>query len=435
LTGDGSAKIDPMALNLLPLLGTSREVRDYFFKPLTQVLTSGLSFRQCPRVSDPEWIYAGVERVVASVRSGREFLQNFFKWLPGGIALSPYFKALHSPRRLEKVAEVDALVRAVADQTLPNALPQFPELDGFAVYAGDGHYVEHATHDPKTGETFWPTGYFFAMDIKTQTLRLLGLADAKSRKKEHDMRALKRFDREELRQGAPVGDRVMWVWDKAAIDLPFWQKAKQCGVYFLCLKKENQCLERVREREIDFAQKINEGVQWDHVVMDRQGIQVREIGFYNPQDGLHYIYLTSEMTLEPGLLVLLYTCRWGIEKIFDETKNKFNQKKSWATSEAAKKTQAHFMCLAHNLTLLLEHRLELDHGIRQEAELRRKQKRQEVLVQSSQEWGQPRPWLYSLLRRFSQASFKLVRWLWCHWKINTSLPTALAQLRLLYAKL
>jgi hypothetical protein len=196
-------------------------------------------------------LYAGVERVVSSVRSGREFLQNFFKWLPGGMALSPYFKALKSPWRLEKVA----------DQTLPNALPRFPELDGFSVYAGDGHYVEHAIYDPKTGETFWPTGYFFAMDIKTQTLRMLGLADAKSRKKEHHMRALKRFDRGELRQRATVGDRVMWVWGKAAIDLPFWQKAKQGGVYFLCLKKGNQCLERVKEREIDFAQKINEGVQ------------------------------------------------------------------------------------------------------------------------------------------------------------------------------
>jgi hypothetical protein len=82
------------------------------------------------------------------------------------------------------------------------------------------------------------------------------------------------------------------------------------------------------------------------MVMDRQSMAVREIGFYHPNEGRHYIYLTSEMTLEPGLLVLLYTNRWGIEKIFDETKNKFNQQKTWATSEAAKKTQAHFMCLA-----------------------------------------------------------------------------------------
>ena len=111
------------------------------------------------------------------------------------------------------------------------------------------------------------------MDLKTQTLRSLCVADSKGRKKEHDMRALKRFDREELRQGAAAKRKVIWVWDKAAVDLNFWKKSKQSGVYFLCMKKENQCLERVKEREIDFEQKINEGVQWDHVVVDRRGIR------------------------------------------------------------------------------------------------------------------------------------------------------------------
>ena len=40
----------------------------------------------------------------------------------------------------------------------------------------------------------------------------------------------------------------------------------------------------------------------------------------NPCDGKVYVYLTSEMTLAPGLLVLLYKTRWEIEKVFDETK-------------------------------------------------------------------------------------------------------------------
>ncbi len=435
LTEGGGPKIAPMAQLIDPQAGTSSEVRDFFFQPLTEVLESGIGFRKCLTLSDPEWIYSGVERVLSSVRSGREFLQCFFKWLPSGIAVSPYFKALNSPRREEKVAQVDGLLRQFADQRLPNPFKIFPELDGFELYAGDGHYVKNATHDPKTGETHWPTGHFFAMDLKTQTLRSLCPADAKGRKKEHDMRALKRLDRDQLRQGAPVKTKVLWVWDKAAIDLNFWKKSKQSGVYFLCLKKENQCTEIVKEREIDFEQKINEGVQWDHLVVDRRGIQVREIGFCNPSEGMHYVYQTSEMTLPPGLLALLYTTRWGIEKIFDETKTKFNEQKSWATSEAAKKTQAHFVCMAHNLTLLLEQRLDSEHGIRNEAEIQRKQKREEALVQELEKQEESRPWLYSLLRRFSQTTFKLVRWLRSHWKINTSLPDALAQLNLLYAKL
>lgn len=143
--------------------------------------------------------------------------------------MGPYFKVLRSARRTTKVGEVAALVRARADQKLPNGLEAFAELKDFAVYAGDGHYLVHATHDPKTEETHWPTGFFFAMDLKTQTLRLLALADAKGRKKEHDLRALKRLEREQLRQAAPVGTKVLWVWDKAGLIYLFGNKPSKPG--------------------------------------------------------------------------------------------------------------------------------------------------------------------------------------------------------------
>ena len=435
LTGTGWPKIDPMAHILNPPLGTFNEVREFFFEPLTEVLESGIEFRKCQFLSDPEWIRSGVERVISPVKSGREYLQSFFKWVSSGIALNPYFNALKSPRRKKKVAEVDELLRQLIDGRLPNPFAIFPELDRFDLYAGDGTYLNNATHDPITGETHWPTGYFFAMDLKTQTLRLLDLADAKGRKKEHDMRALKRLDRHALRQGAAIKRKVLWAWDKAAVDLAFWKKSKQSGVYFISLKKENQCFEIVKEKEIDFSQKINEGVEWDHIVVDRRGIEVREIGFYNPETGMHYIYQTSEMTLQPGLLALIYTHRWGIEKIFDEVKNKFQEKKAWATSVAAKKSQAHFLCMAHNLMLLLDYRLKNEKDVVNESEIRRKEKREEEIIKKLEAEGSQRPWLYRFLaQRFTQFSQKLIRWLLSHWNLTTPLHIATARLKLNYAK-
>ncbi len=41
-----------------------------------------------------------------------------------------------------------------------SSLSQFESLASFDLYAGDGHYLEHATHDPMIGETRWPTGHF-----------------------------------------------------------------------------------------------------------------------------------------------------------------------------------------------------------------------------------------------------------------------------------
>ena len=41
-----------------------------------------------------------------------------------------------------------------------------------------------------------------------------------------------------------------------------------------------------------------------------------------------HVYLTSEMTLEPGMLALLYKTCCKTEKVLDEPKTKLAQKKS-----------------------------------------------------------------------------------------------------------
>jgi hypothetical protein len=170
------------------------------------------------------------------------------------------------------------------------------------------------------------------------------------------------------------------------------------------------------------------------VVTDRCGLRVREITFCNPCDGAVYVYLTSEMTLEPGLLVLLYKTRWEIEKVFDETKTKLQEKKSWATTTTAKAMQAQFVAIVHNLLLLLQD-WQQQHGVENTAELQRRQKRLAQQQTELQQTGQTLPLIYTLLQRFTQATFKLIRWLRAHWHQPTSLTQALLQLRSLYAKL
>ena len=248
------------------------------------------------------------------------------------------------------------------------------------------------------------------------------------------MRALKRQSVAQLRQGAGKGRKVLWVWDKAGVDLAFWQERKASGIYFLSQRKAGMCLELEQEREIDFTQPINQGVQSDRVVKDRRGLRVREITFENPCDGKVYVYLTNEMTLEPGLLVLLYKTRWEIEKVFDETKTKLQEKKSWATSVTAKEMQAHFVALVHNLLLLVQDRHE-QQGVTHTAEAERKQQRQEQQEKALAEKRQTLPLIYTTLRRFTQAPYKLIRWLRVHWHLPTSLTQALLQLQRLYATL
>jgi len=419
--------------NHVPTTGTS-EVRNQFLTPLQAAYDQTTARRQCPVESDWAWLLKGVERVISTGRSGRDFLQMFQLSWPQPMAVGTYFETLDSPRRLAMVAECSQHLRQQVDVARPSPLSAYAQLEDFEVYAGDGHYLAAATHDLTHAGTAWPTGHFFALNLKSQSLFPLTLADQTERKMEQDVRALKRQSLAQLRQGAGKGRKVLWVWDKAAVDLAFWQERKNAGIYFLSRRKTNLCLDLVQTRPLDANQPINQGVITDAIVMDRRGLRLREITFRNPCDGQVYVYLTSEMTLPPGLLVLLYKTRWEIEKVFDETKTKLQEKKSWATSPTAKAMQAHFMAIVHNLLLLQQDRHD-QQGLTNTAETQRRQKRLHHQEQALTNQRQTLPLIYKILQRFTQATFKLIRWLRTYWHQSTSLSQALLHLQRLYAKL
>jgi len=398
---------------LLPALSGTSEVRNQFLEPLGTVYDQATTLRNCPVESDWDWLTQGVDRVLSQARSGRDFLQTFQMFWRRELQVGPYFETLARARRLAMVAECSGLLRRRVEAGRSSPLSSFESLAAFDRYAGDGHYLEHATQDPMMEATRWPTGHFFALNLKSQSLFPLALAALAGRKQEHEARALKRQSVAMLRQGAGKGRKVLWVWDKAGVNLPFWQERKASGIYFLSLRTAGMCLDVEQERVIDFAQPINQGVTGDRVVKDRRGLRVREITFQNPCDGQIYVYLTSEMTLAPGLLVLLYKTRWEIEKVFDETKTQLQEKKSWATTTTAKEMQSHFVALVHNLLLLVQD-LHQQQGVENVAEIQRKQKRLKQQEAELEQTHRTLPLIYKTLQRFTQAAFKLIRWLRAH---------------------
>ena len=165
-----------------PLPGTS-EVRHQFLHPLHEVYAQATTLRKCPVESDWDWLSKGVDRVLSNGRSGRDFLQTFQAFWSAPMQVGPYFDKLASDRRLAMVAECSALLRQRVDSCRISPLAALAALDPFEVYAGDGHYLEHATHDPVIGETRWPTGHFFALNLKSQSLFPLTMSNLAGRKK------------------------------------------------------------------------------------------------------------------------------------------------------------------------------------------------------------------------------------------------------------
>jgi hypothetical protein len=139
-------------------------------------------------------------------------------------------------------------------------------------------------------------------------------------------------------------------------------------VYFLSRVKDNIVYEWLASRLWDRADGRNHGVTQDRSVQTREGHLLRIVGYTDPASGERYEFLTNETDLPPDGLVELYRRHWEAEKVFDQIENKLGEQKAWATSLAAKESQALFITLTHNLLMLYEQELEQRHGVVNEAE-------------------------------------------------------------------
>jgi hypothetical protein len=414
---------------------TPTTVSQQFLNPLLQLLPACRAARVCLTLPDEQWLPMALARVLHECKSGRAFLQEYGSRLPVCPEVGAFFESLKSKRRLRLAAELnEKLQRQLARRASGQRLTA-PVLHDYEVYAGDGHWHGAAVHDPVVKNVKDATGHFYGLNLRTHGVVHLTGADKDARRHEHDMRALKRLDLAALRQNAPAGKKVIWVWDKAGISFEQWHKWKStAGIYFISCVKENMKLEVIGVRDFDTKDPINAGVVADQLVGTSQGVAVRRVTYEDPVTGERFQFITTEYSLAPGWIAFLYRRRWDIEKVFDEFKNKLSETKSWATSATAKQLQAQLLCLTHNLLLLFEHDVLAPAGVKNQAEDRRRDIRlaaaKKLVKKKSLTW----PKLLDLLHRCTQHSVKFIRWLRANFFSPASCSQALASLRLLYAK-
>ena len=143
-----------------------------FFTPLLRGLESLPAFRVCPDLPDQDWLLFGVLRSLVPVQSGRAFLQKEASLLPRCPENAQFFEALKSPRRLAFCSQAAGALLSHLSPLLPDALAQFPALDGFDVWAGDGHHHSAAAHDPRDSEgRKHPTGHLYMLNLRTHLTR------------------------------------------------------------------------------------------------------------------------------------------------------------------------------------------------------------------------------------------------------------------------
>lgn len=392
----------------MPLSLNTRSVYDAFFDPVRGLAARSAHHRPCPEFSDEDWLLFNLHRVLEASPSGRGFLQEHGPRFATQPSRSNYFTSIASERRRGVARDVNALLIAAGDPG--NRLAAIPELARYRCFATDGHWHAAATHDRREASgAKAPVGHFYSLDLHSHFLRHLAAAESAH---EHDMSVLKRLKPAGLRQGVPKGTRVLLVHDRAGIDFSFWKRCRQeCAVYFLSRVKEGMVFEQLLDQEFDPADPRNRGVLADRRVHTRDGLLLRIVVYREPATGKEYQFLTNETDLPPGVVAELYRRRWEIEKVFDELKNKLAERKAWATSLVAKEVQGQLVAIAHNLMVLYQRHLQTGHGVSDQAETLRRERRAELLTREAEAQGRSISSLVLGLRSATQRSVKFIRWL------------------------
>ena len=123
------------------------------------------------------------------------------------------------------------------------------------------------------------------------------------------MHVLKRLSTAQLRLGAPMGVKVIHVYDCAGIDYAQWMRWKAKGLYVISREKANSKADVLGLRSWDRDDPRNVGVLADEFVGVFCGVMLRRDHYQDPATGTVFVFMTSEMTLPPGLIAFLYKLR------------------------------------------------------------------------------------------------------------------------------
>ena len=421
-------------------------IRSLFFEPLFKALLQSKCQRSCSELSDEEWLKLGVFRVNGQESSGRSHLQRMANYdIIVDKNRQTVEAAFASGRRCRLAKDITANLLGQLQDSRPDPFKDIAGLDVFDIYAADGHYHRHALFDKYIDGKKRPVQHFYALNLRTSGMSHLttarigdddtDIADPATdrqkgtpRKTENDLHALKRLSAMELRQGAPSGRKVLYVYDRAIIDFAQWNTWKmQDGIYVISRSRDNLKFNVIKPCVYKKNNPINSGIISCDIVTGANGVRLRRITQRLPENGTDMTFLTNDLTLDPGVIAYLYKRRWDIEKVFDVLKNKLNEKQAWGKNISTKDNQAHMICIHHNLIVLLEKHIDMESI--QHTDKQRARKRLKRITKESQMRGDDMPELRRIIIFITQHSKKLLGWLRACLELNKPLKQATASLQ------
>lgn len=350
-----------------PAIPPEVQFDEAFFEPAMTLLHDYCRQEQTGgTLPDARFIRLGLERCLGAFDSGRDFLQ--YEADNGrDLARATFFDAFHQPRRLAVIAEVsERLVRLAAKQLEPvDWLKDVPGLQGRSVWAVDGHQIEHACHalrDAKDRRV--APGSLYALNLRQGLLHALAPHQGNG-KRSHEVKVFKTVLTGHIARRA-IPARAILVADMAFIDNGYWTRlrlASPDAPALITRQKENMNPLSYGQIPFDRNDPFNAGVLGYEMVGFDNCLPMYRVTYRDEHNGADFVFLTTDSTLSPGVVALLYRLRWKIEKTYNTCKSKLHLTKAWANGTVAQEIQSHLTAITHNLLALLLNRLSVDHDI------------------------------------------------------------------------
>ena len=156
--------------------------------------------------------------------------------------------------------------------------------------------------------------------------------------------------------------------DKAYNDYAWYKRLTDKGIFFVTRLKTNAKY-RVHSRESVLKEK---GLTCDQVIeftgvmtAKKCPIQLRRIGYRDPETGKHYVFLTNNFKLSAKTIADIYKARWQVELFFKWVKQNLKIKSFVGTSKNAVMTQIWIALCIYLMLALMRFQSKLTRSMQQ----------------------------------------------------------------------
>ena len=131
------------------------------------------------------------------------------------------------------------------------------------------------------------------------------------------------------------------VFDRAYTDYKWYNLLNNNDIFFVTRQKVNAAYDVIERRAVSKKQGLtcDQTIKIKGTKADDCPIPLRRIGYRDPDNGKHYVFLTNNFTLAAKTIANIYKARWQVELFFKWIKQNLKIKTFLGTSKNAVLTQ------------------------------------------------------------------------------------------------